>query len=110
MDAAWVENNNVQLKGVHDNAVLCIQAWTKALVKTAEGNYRMSNGPFMRKFLDGYYPLHVSINVNYKETDLKLVQIEPIAQNGFTVTRSIKNINMDAWFEGRLKTKLTFIN
>ena len=53
--------------------------------------------------------MHVTIDVNYQATDLQLVQVEPAAQDGFKVTRSVKAINMDAWFEGRLKTNLTFV-
>ena len=107
---AWVEKNTVQLEGVTDNAVLCIEAWSKALVKNDDGSFRLNNGPFMRKFLDGYYPIHVTIDVNFKDTDLELVFIEPRAQSGFEVTQTAKTVNVDAWFEGRLKTSLTFTN
>ena len=110
IESSWVENNSVQLENVKDNAILCIQAWSKALIQSADGRYHLSNGPFMRKFLDGYYPLHVTIDINFKATNLKLVQVEPMAQDGFKVTRTAKTINMDAWFEGRLKTNLTFVN
>jgi len=110
IEKAWVENNSVQLENIHDNAVLCIQAWSKALVKNKDGSYGLSNGPFMRKFLDGYYPIHVTININFKATDLKLVQFKPMVQSGFNVTQTPQSINMDAWFEGRLKTQLTFVN
>ena len=110
IDKSWVEGNTVQLENVKDNAVLCIEAWSKALIRNDDGSFQLSNGPFMRKFLDGYYPIHVTIDVNYKATNLELVLVEPIAQDGFKVTQTSKSINMEAWFEGRLKTNLTFIN
>ena len=106
---AWVENNTVQLEDVKDNALLCIEAWSKALVKNKDGSYRLTSGPFMRKFLDGYYPIHVTIVVDFKDTSLQLVGVKPLAQNGFKVIRKAKTVSMDAWFEGRLKTQLTFI-
>lgn len=108
--SAWVENNSVQLENVKDNALLCVEAWSKALTKNEDGSYRLISGPFMRKFLDGYFPIHVTINVDFKATNLKLVLVEPFAQDGFTVSRTAKTVNLDAWFEGRLKTELTFIN
>lgn len=107
---AWVENNSVQLENVKNNALVCIEAWSKALTKNADGSYQLTSGPFMRRFLDGYFPIHVSINVDFKATDLKLVLVEPLAQNGFKISKTAKTVNMDAWFEGRLKTELTFIN
>lgn len=110
IERSWVEANTVQLENVTDNAVLCIEAWSKALTKNADGSFQLSNGPFMRKFLDGYFPIHVTIDVNFSDTNLKLVLVEPVAQQGFKVTQTKKTVNMDAWFEGRLKTKLTFIN
>lgn len=110
IEKSWVEDNTVQLENIKTNAVLCIAAWSKALVKNAEGQFKLTNGPFMRKFLDGYFPIHVTIEVDFKATDLTLVKVEPAAQSGFKVTESAKTINMDAWFEGRLKTSLTFIN
>ena len=108
--SAWVENNSVQLENVKDNALLCIEAWSKALTKNSDGSYRLISGPFMRKFLDGYFPIHVTINVDFKATDLKLLLVEPFAQDGFKVSQTAKTVNLDAWFEGRLKTELTFIN
>jgi len=107
---AWVENNTVQLEDVKDNALLCIEAWSKALFKNKDGSYRLTNGPFMRKFLDGYFPIHVTIEVDFKETNLKLVSVEPTAQSGFKVIKAAKTVSMDAWFEGRLETKLIFVN
>ncbi len=110
IEKSWVENNTVQLENIKTNAILCIEAWSKALVKNTDGLYKLTNGPFMRRFLDGYFPIHVTIDVDFKATNLKLVQVEPMAQNGFKITETAKTINMDAWFEGRLKTSLTFIN
>ena len=107
---SWVEGNSVQLENVEDKATLCIEAWSKALIKNTEGMFTLSNGPFMRKFLDGYFPIHVTIDVDYKDTNLQLVQIDPAAQDGFRITQTDKSINLDAWFEGRLKTNLTFMN
>lgn len=107
---AWVENNSVQLENVKDNALVCVEAWSKALTKNSDGSYRLISGPFMRRFLDGYFPIHVTINVDFKATDLKLVLVEPLAQDGFKISKSAKTVNLDAWFEGRLKTELTFIN
>jgi len=110
IEKAWVENNTVQLENVKDNARLCIEAWSKALFKNRDGSYRLTNGPFMRKFLDGYFPIHVTIDVDFSATSLQLVSVEPAAQRGFKVKQTAKTVSLDAWFEGRLKTKLTFVS
>ncbi len=110
IEKAWVEKNTVQLENVKDNARLCIEAWSRALFKNKDGSYRLTNGPFMRKFLDGYFPIHVTIDVDFTATTLKLVSVEPAAQGGFKVSQTAKTVSIDTLFEGRLKTKLTFAN
>ena len=110
IEKSWVQGNSVQLENVASNAELCIEAWSKALIKNADGMFTLSSGPFMRKFLDGYFPIHVTIDVHFNDTNLLLAEIEPMAQDGFRITQTDKSINLDAWFEGRLKTNITFIN
>ena len=105
---SWVEDNSVQLRNVRDKAVLCITAWTKALIHNQDGSYSMRNGPFMRKFLDGYYPMRVSMEINFSDTGLQLVSVAPRQQQGFVVIQESKRVSFDAWFEGRLKTEFRF--
>lgn len=108
IDQAWVEGDSVQLRNIHARARLCVAAWTRALTAHGDGSYSLISGPFMRKFLDGYYPMHVSTDVRYSGTGLNLVSVSPTAQTGFRVWEKPAEVRYDAWFEGRLKTELRF--
>lgn len=105
IELAWVENSSVQLVNVDKGATLCIQAESRALSQNTDGSYTLKNGPFMRKFLDGYFPMHVSIDIRLPE-QLEFESISPAQQNGFVVSKNTNAIYLDAWFEGRLKTVL----
>lgn len=105
---SWVEENSVQLRDVGAGAKLCVSGWTRALESHENGRFSMHNGPFMRKFLDGYYPMRVSMDVDYSGTGLQLVSVSPQQQNGFEVNTRPEGISFDAWFEGRLNTELMF--
>lgn len=105
---SWVEDNSVQLRDVQAGARLCVSGWTRALESHENGRFSMHNGPFMRKFLDGYYPMRVSMDIDYSGTGLQLVSVSPEQQNGFEVSQRAEGVSFDAWFEGRLNTELMF--
>ncbi len=105
IELAWVENASIQLVNVDKGATLCAQAETRALSKNIDGSYTLKNGPYMRKFLDGYYPMHVSIEVSFPE-QLEFAAVYPVQQQGFDVSKKPNMVQLDAWFEGRLNTIL----
>ena len=76
IEQSWVEDNTVQLRNVQENARLCVQAWTRALKSNGDGSYSLRNGPFMRRFLDGYYPMRVSMQIDYASSGLQLIDDE----------------------------------
>jgi hypothetical protein len=103
-----VEGNTVQLEDIGPRARLCVTAWTRALRVRDDGSYLLRNGPFMRRFLDGYYPMRVSLQVDYADTGLHLVDMHPARQPGFEVSNGDGRLAFDAWFEGRLQTEFVF--
>lgn len=108
IEKAWVENNTIQLKNISANAQLCISAISQALIANEDGSFSLRNGPFMRRFLDGYYPMHVTMDIFISGTGLQLSSISPISQDGFRVWQNTEQVGYEAWFEGRLKTELRF--
>lgn len=104
---ARVEGSSIQLKDIKANARVCIEAETRALWPQADGTYLMQSGPFMRKFLDGYFPMRVSMDIKLPAS-LTFVDIEPVEQKGFRVVKRKRGIHFDAWFEGKLTTKVRF--
>ncbi|MGD8782977.1 MAG: alpha/beta hydrolase [Thioalkalispiraceae bacterium] len=108
IEKAWVEDASVQFENVKDEATICIQANTRSLMQLPDGSYKLRNGPFMRRFLDGYFPLHVSLDLNYGQTDLVLTSFSPTIQEGFDVKQREGKISIDTVFEGRLHTEFHF--
>jgi hypothetical protein len=108
IEKAWVEGASVQFENVGEDAQLCIQANTRSLKQLANGTYSLRNGPFMRRFLDGYFPLHVSMELHYAQTNLELTGFSPVNQQGFSVTQGKGEIKVDTVFEGRLHTEFHF--
>jgi len=104
----WVEGPTVQLKNVSPNALLCIQADTRALSPLEGNSYFLRNGPYMRRFLDGYYPMRVSLSVHLATQKIKFSRITPSAQPGLQVNTSARDVDIEALFEGRLRTEMQF--
>ena len=108
MDKAWIEDQSVQMKDIEKGASLCINADIQILMPTDSGEYTLRNGPYFRKFLDGYYPFHVKLNINYPKSALTLKTTLPQEQSGFNVYRDEGKVTMDAWFEGKLMVEARF--
>jgi hypothetical protein len=106
--AAWVEGASVQLQDVAPGARLCLSAQTRALRSAGPGAFNLVNGPYMRRFLDGYYPMRVTLEVVYPQQTLRLVRVSPSPQPGLTVAERPGSIRLDALFEGELRTLIEF--
>lgn len=105
---AWVEKNSVQLENISADAGLCVHAQVKSLYSNFNGSYSMRNGPFLRKFLDGYYPMRMTMDVSFPENALSFEAINPQAQAGFTVRYDEDNMAIDALFVGELEIEIYF--
>jgi hypothetical protein len=108
IDEAWVEGPTVQLREVHPGARLCLAAQTRALKDSGGGYYTLHSGPYMRKFLDGYYPMQVSLELEYPAQLLQIIDISPGEQAGFHVSEKAGQLNIDTLFEGELRTQVQF--
>ena len=104
---AEVQGQSVQLEDVSANASLCVAASIRNFYAQPEG-YVLKNGPYMRRFLDGYFPFRVSLEVIYPQELLRFHSVVPGAQQGFDVETGSGRLAFDAWFEGRLETRIGF--
>lgn len=106
----WVEGHTVQLRQTQRGARLCLRAQSRALSREADGSYVLRNGPFLRRFLDGYYPMRVSMRVTLDDTPrLRFGGANLSTQPGFRVWENANEVFYDAQFEGRLNTELRFL-
>jgi len=104
---AEVVGASVQLEGVRAGARLCIALRSRALWPEGD-RFELRNGPYMRKFLDGYYPMHVTMDVRFPPDLLRYTGVDPKPQTGFDVRNESGAVMLDAWFEGRLTTRVQF--
>ncbi len=109
LDRAWVEGASVQLVNVRAGALLCLSAESRVLHRNEDGSYSVRNGPYMRRFLDGYYPMRVTVEVRYPCSRLKFAGLSPPRQRGFSVSQKPCGVAFDAWFKGKLETELRFV-
>lgn len=106
--SAQLQGQSVQLRDVLKNAELCIKAEVRIFYQNPDRTYSLVNGPFHRRFLDGYYPLHVTLNIYYPGKRLILEQTRPGMQTGFEVRQAANNLTVDSHFEGVLNTEIIF--
>ena len=102
-------SQSIELEDIRDNASLCIRADVLLLETTASG-YQIRNGPYHRKFLDGYYPFHVSLLIEYPSELIQLDEISPDAQPGFEIRKEKNSLEIISWFEGQLIIDVKFRN
>lgn len=108
IEQAWIEGASVQLVNVEPGARLCLSAQIRAFRNTGNGYFNLTNGPYMRKFLDGYYPMRVTLEIDYPPKSLGLIDIAPQGQPGFKINTHKGAIRIDTVFEGELQTLIQF--
>ena len=108
IDRAWVEKNSVQMLNINNNARICVKAEVHSLYPNYDGTYSMYNGPFHRRFLDGYYPMRVTMDVDLPKGKLKFGAITPMEQAGFKVDYDQDSMQIDALFVGELNIEVHF--
>lgn len=105
---SWAEASTVQLRNVQRNAVLCIEAEMQALWQMGDNDYLLVNGPYMRRFLDGFYPIQVSVQVRVDTSKIRFIEVQPEAQPGFRFWHRDNEVGYDTVFEGILTTVMRF--
>lgn len=105
---AVTSGQTVQLTDVRHGATLCIRAEVQILYPQADGRFLLRNGPFHRRFLDGYFPLHVSMDVHFPAKLLNFVDTSPRSQPGFAVDVKGQHVHIDTWFAGTLTIEVQF--
>ena len=102
-----VEGNTVQMKDIEAESEICISA-DKRVLSYANGSYYLRLGPFMRRFLDGYYPMHVRVEVCYPNI-IELVKTKPVnaIKHRNAATQRL-HADLDVWVVGKLDIEFVF--
>lgn len=107
---AEVDGPSVQMRDIERGASLCVAAQVLAILPHPDkAGYVVDNGPFMRRFLDGYYPMQVRLEVRWPEGMLAFEESSPPAQPGLAIESNDQGVTLDAYFEGRLESRLHLV-
>jgi len=108
IDQAFVKGQSVQLENVLKNAQLCIHAEVRIFYNNKDGSYKLVNGPFHRKFLDSYFPYHLTLKINYPSKQLEYIDSKPKHPFGFSVKHTNNTLLINSYFTGKLHTEIIF--
>ncbi len=99
-----VSGPKIQISEIARGGQICISAESRALRRQGGNRYMLQNGPYMRRFLDGYYPMQISMHLSLPET-IRLMEAEPKSQPGMEVDIREQSASLKGWFEGILYTR-----
>ena len=103
-----IVGQSIQLTDVRKAAELCVSAMVRIFYLNPDGSYSLVNGPFHRRFLDGYFPYQLTMEVDYPVEMLRVKQTTPAAQPGFRVEVESGRVVMKGIFEGILNIEIVF--
>lgn len=104
----WIAGQTIQMENLSKGASVCTRAEVKILRHANKDKYLLLAGPFKRKFLDGYYPMHVKLNIQYPADRLILNEMFPEAAPGFNLTHNNGLVKIDTRFTGKLYLAMSF--
>lgn len=102
-----ISGPKVILNDVSQNAKICIKLSSRNFYQNEDKSFSLVNGPYHRKFFDGYFPYHLTLNIQY-DPNLKYHYSVPKKQNGFSVKQKPHALKVSALFEGKLNTEFRF--
>ncbi|MDH5394243.1 MAG: hypothetical protein OEY11_13735 [Gammaproteobacteria bacterium] len=108
IDSAVIKDQGIMLKNITDNSELCVSAEVRIFYQNPDLSFSLVNGPYHRRFLDGYYAYHLSLTVLYPDELLRFKATQPVDQPGFKVIHAAKSIIVDTHFKGILNTEVIF--
>lgn len=113
IDKVNIDNVNqaAVLIEVKKGAKVCISGESKTM-KANDKGYVIQRGPYMRKFLDGYYPMYLKESLDWSQTPIELEQTNIQTQPGrsFQYSQANKTLTAEYWFEGRLMPTYEYID
>lgn len=103
---AQVQGNKVELRDVQRGATICIDLRSRVLDQVSPGQWRLRAGPLMRRYLDGYLPMHAQLQVQWPEGLLQVTSQEPANQFGAQLQTRSNGATWELTFAGRLRTHM----
>lgn len=108
IENAWVEKNSVLLNNTKDDASICISVDAKIFYQKPNKTFTLVSGPYHRKVLDSYLPIHVSYAVKYPAKYLQYIGIKPDLKDKLRLLLQQGKVAVDTYFKGKLKIEMKF--
>lgn len=108
IDSAKVINQNITLKNIKKNPEICVSAEVRVFYQNPDLTFSLINGPYHRRFLDGYYPYHITLNIKFPGHILQLQETIPEQTKNFLVSVKRNSLLVDTTFEGILNIETKF--
>jgi hypothetical protein len=105
---ADAEGQVVHLQDIASDSSLCVAAEVNLIEKQGADIFVINSGPYYQQFLDGYYPYHVSLSVNFPGDLVRVTGVSPHSQPLFNVRNGEHQLSIDTWFEGVLTIQIEF--
>jgi hypothetical protein len=105
IQGAWVDGHRVELASVERGGHVCIALRSRALDATADGQWTLSAGPLMRRYLDGYLPMEAVLHVRWPAGLLHVRGTDPDVQPGVQLQQRTDGATLQVVFAGRLSAK-----
>lgn len=103
---AYIEDDTVQLSDIGNGARICVSSEQQVLHQLDKHHWALVSGPFQRRFLDGFYPMYVEVDVYWQKDNWRFMHSRPTS--GPDISVHTGQLSMRAHFSGRLKTALVF--
>ena len=103
---AAVNGQTIHLEDVGQDAIVCMRAEVRILKELEPGLYQVRSGPFYRRFLDGYYPVHIDYRLQYPDDILTVRQVNPARALTISQEDISGEVVIDTWFEGKLSIEV----
>lgn len=111
IESTQLKMHSVELKDVSKGAKVCIQGESKT-AKITQAGFEINRGPYMRRFLDGYYPMIVEETIEVANVQANLKSYQPAQKNVQNLTKTQHDSNdeykFEYAFEGQLRSQYVF--
>lgn len=108
IENAWIEENSVVLNNTQNDASICISVNAKIFYQEPDKTYTLVSGPYHRKVMDSYLPIHVSYAVKYPAEYLQYTGIHPEPRDKFKILLQPGKVAVDAYLTGKLTIEIQF--
>ncbi|MCU0926478.1 MAG: hypothetical protein MUF44_10690 [Hydrogenophaga sp.] len=106
---AEVQGHRVEMADVQRGGHICIDLHSRILDRLDERSWRLNAGPLMRRYIDGYLPMHARLAFHWPDGLLQVRETRPAAQPGVRIGVNGAGAELDLVFAGRMTATVDLV-